>query len=256
MQPVRAAFTSMALLIGLLALGGGIAYVATRGAPKPPPPAVSAQAAPAPQQPVQPPAPVAPPPPPLLAYLDEAERFLQEKQYGPAREMLQKAQEQQTQETDLVIRRTRLLARAERESLMAKARMALQLNDVPSALELSKQVLDQEPTNTEALALFAEARKQDASSARTRAKRTGMLDIQVEPAGMVYVDDEPLGLAPLSQHPLPYGRHRLEVRLAGYIPLERVLRIQANKTTKLSLKLVPINPATPPPPVVAQPSAP
>jgi len=259
MQPVKAAFTSMALLMGLLALGGGVAYVATRGASKAPSPAATAQpASAASRQPVEPPPPAGPAPSPLQAYLDEAERYVQDKQYGPAMEMLTKAQEEQTQDTQLVIRRTRLLARVERESLLAKARMSLQLNDVPGALELSKQVLDLEPTHPEALALFAEARKQDASTAstRTRAKRTGMLDITVQPAGMVYVDDEPLGLAPLSQHPLPQGRHRLEVRLAGYIPLERVLRIQANKSTTLNLKLVPINPAPPPQPAVGQPTAP
>jgi hypothetical protein len=260
MQPVKAAVTSMALLIGLLALGGGIAYVATRGAPKAAPPAVTATAQPtaAAQQPVEPPPPAVPAPPPLQAYLDEAERFLQEKQYGPAMEMLTKAQEEKTEDSQLVIRRTRLLARAERESLLAKARMALQLNDVPAALELSKQVLDVEPSNTQALALFAEARTQNATNtaARARTKRTGKLDITVEPAGMVYVDDEPLGLAPISQHALPPGRHRLEVRLAGYIPLERVVRIQANKSTTLSVKLLPINPDTSPQPVVAHPSAP
>jgi serine/threonine protein kinase len=257
-KPVMAALSAMGLLVGLLALGGGIAYVATRQTPKAPPPAaqVTAEAAPATPQPVLPQTPPLPTPSPLVAYLDEAERFLQQQQYSPAREMLAKAKEEQTQDAELVIRRTRLLLRAERESLLSKARMALQLNDVPGALEASKQVLDLEPTNADALALFAEARKLDAPavSARTRQKvRTGTLDLTVEPGGMVYVNDEPLGLAPLSQYALPHGRHRLEVRLAGYIPLERVLRITASKHTSLALKLVPINPVSAPPQVVAEP---
>lgn len=250
-RPVKAALTSVGLMIALLAAGGGAAYLTTRQEPRVQPPvaqlsglvAAAAQTAPPGQAVAAPEAPPSPPPSPLKDFLDEAERLGKEGRYGPALELLAKARQVQTQEPELVMRRTRLVMDVERESLLAKARMELRLYNVPGAIETTKQVLDMEPTNEQALALFADIRQASGSPSVTRARprqRTGTLHLTAEPGGMVYLNDDPVGLSPIRQLSVPAGSYRLEVRLAGHAPLARSVRIQANRATALELKLVPL----------------
>ncbi|MFL5343553.1 MAG: protein kinase domain-containing protein [Hyalangium sp.] len=262
-KPVANAIVAVGTMVALLFGGSGVAYLATRkGAQEHAPATQAAQpeaanpqqasgstAPPVKETPAPPvaPAPQAPPPAAptaatLESSLEEAERLLKEAQYGQALELLSKVSEVQTTNPELSSRRVRLTTIAERESLLTKARMALELNDVPKAVETAKQVLDLEPNNPEALRLFSETKKLTGANANAaqrprQRQRMGTLNLTVEPAAMVYLNDEPVGLSPLRQYNLPQGSHKVEVRLAGYVPMERTVQIQGNKATTLELAL-------------------
>ena len=68
---------------------------------------------------------------------------------------------------------------------------------------------------------------------------TGTLDVQSSPTGaQVYLDGAYLGLTPLVAS-VPAGRHRLEVRKAGYAPYRASVRVAPGERVQVYARLVP-----------------
>ncbi|MFO0761871.1 MAG: PEGA domain-containing protein [Byssovorax sp.] len=97
----------------------------------------------------------------------------------------------------------------------------------------------------------AARRKEVTTSVDDLKKKVGKLTITVSVAGAdVSVDDTPLGAAPLAESiTLNVGKHKLSATAAGYAPLSRVVEVAGSVEDTVSLDLVKIETAPPPPPV-------
>ncbi|MBI3182459.1 MAG: protein kinase [Myxococcales bacterium] len=198
------------------------------------------------------PVPTPTPPPPavnaeresLRGYLDAADRLYQQKRYGPALEMLEKAREMKARDPALDLRLIQLTDDVEKSALLASAQRALEMNDPDRARADAKRLLDRDPDHAEALAILAKLRGtkkvvQPGEPARPeKREQPGRLSVTSEPPARVFIDDEPVGQTPLVGLKVDPGRHALELRLAGFQPAMRALRISPGKAESLHLKLV------------------
>jgi hypothetical protein len=223
-----------ALGAGLALVAGAtlVALVARRSLP---PPAVL------------PPVSVAPPrsAPPALgpddsaaAYLDAAEKLVEEKHFDPALDLVAKARALSITRADLNIRLTRLHYALTTAALMRKASQSVNDRNWRGAIGAAKDLLDREPENQQAIQILATAREALAPRTTEVSKgREGFISISTTPPGMVYVDDEPIGRSPIRARSIPSGRHTIQVRAPGYRATETEVKVAPRQTVTLVLPL-------------------
>jgi tetratricopeptide (TPR) repeat protein len=201
-----------------------------------------------------------------VAYLDEAERWLENEQYQRALEMLKEAEKVKPADPALHIRFNRLADRAETKHRLAAAQKSIALDEPEEALEHAKVLLSISPDSQAAIAVHEKARamlvrarvEREAASAsptpteaptarkalrrsrpQERRSRLAKLSVAVEPAtATLYMDDEFLGKAPIVARTIPEGRHVLEVRATGYTPKTIELEVRARAHENIDVNLV------------------
>lgn len=90
--------------------------------------------------------------------LDEARRLVQERRFGVATEVLNRAKEKPATDAALNLQVLKLLDTVETESALEKARTLLGAKDFEGAQELANAALAREPGNLEAVRVLGEAR--------------------------------------------------------------------------------------------------
>jgi serine/threonine protein kinase len=187
------------------------------------------------------------------AYLEEAERLAAAHRFAPALDLLAKAKDLKISDPALNIRLSKMSDGLERDALLARAQKLLADGDQRGAVELAKRVLDRDLENAAAARIIASAREAREAEAKARAAATatrpkpepkairdGKLSVTSEPAGIVYLDDEPIGRSPIRFRAVREGQHSVQVRLEGYLPIERAVEIAPGKESALALNLTPV----------------
>ncbi len=95
----------------------------------------------------------------IRAFIDQAQKNLDDKKYGMAGEMLAKAQALDTHDPELTIRRTELQHRLTVEQTRGQARDALVAKDWVRAIELGNQLLAEDADDGDAKKILAEAKR-------------------------------------------------------------------------------------------------
>ena len=187
------------------------------------------------------PAPAAGPPPGALAagYLGEAEDLLRRREMRAALEKLEQARALPLEEPQLRKRLERVEQQIESVLTYRQALRSLEAGDAALAVRLAKQSLDLDPQNAEAVELhIAAARALSSSEARAEeAKPRGWLTVNTTPPAAIFVDGQPVGRSPIHRLPLPPGKHKVELRLQGYQPVARNLRIQVDEEESITTAL-------------------
>ena len=172
-------------------------------------------------------------------YLGEAEDLLRRREMRPAMEKLEQARALSLEEPQLRKRLERVEQQIESVLTYRQAQRSLEAGDAALAVRLAKQSLDLDPQNAEAVDLHINAaRVLSSSEARAEeAKPRGWLTITTTPPAAIFIDGQPVGRSPLSRLALPPGKHKVELRLQGYQPIERTLRIQVDEEASITTAL-------------------
>jgi eukaryotic-like serine/threonine-protein kinase len=224
----------------VLAGAGAAAYFL-----KPQPPVAQAPVA----QGTSPTAPTAPAQPAInedeaaAAYLDAAEKYVKEKKYDPALDMLAKAKELKIRKPELNIRLTQLNDSLGTAVLLKKAQALVDAKNWRGALDMAKNALDRDPENKDALAILQSARTQlqpkpvETSKGNKERARDGAVTISTTPPAMIYVDDEPIGRSPITNYTIPAGKHTIQARAQGFKPSEQDIKVAPRQTVALVMQL-------------------
>jgi hypothetical protein len=120
-----------------------------------------------------------------------------------------------------------------------------------AAINVSGQQVKSGPADNDGSGIGAKtAKKAQVGKAGDSSKATihvldgkGTLKVFSEPAGAeIIIDGRTMGVTPLKIVNIDTGERRTALRLQGYVPAERGVRITANETQKLSVTLKPVEP--------------
>jgi hypothetical protein len=179
-------------------------------------------------------------------HLDDAEELLRQREMKGALEKLEAARALPIDEPRLRKRLTRVERRIESVLTFQQAQRSLDGGDPALAVKLAKQSLDLDPQNAEALDLHiaaaralatGEGRDDDENDNSSDRPARGWLSITTTPPAPVFIDGEPVGRSPIRRLALPPGKHAIEVRLQGYKPYTRQLRLGAGREEDVSAAL-------------------
>lgn len=191
----------------------------------------------------------------VTGYIEAAKKLYAEKRHAPALEMLGKARGVGLKDPELDLQLVNLTDEVEKAGLLASADRAFSAGNFKEASASAKRVIDRDPDNAEALAMLTKVReKLDVQRApeERKAHGFGKLSVTTDPRAMAYLDDRPLGKTPLNGLKVEAGRHVLELRIEGYHPITKSVRIASGKSEVVKEKLseagkAPVKVAEPPP---------